>query len=109
MKGEEAEVVRVDGERKQSRDRDADVVQRSNAGAARDAIELPRAERADDREQGRKRRAPREHDEQREGGGDDGEEDAERELGHRRGRGRPRQTSMISASLALIISSIFAM
>jgi len=26
-----------------------------------------------------------------------------RELGHRRGRGRPRQTSMISASLALII------
>ena len=69
MKGEEAEVVRVDGERKQSRDRDADVVQGSNAGAARDAIELPRAERADDREQGRKRRAPREHDEQREGGG----------------------------------------
>ena len=90
-------------ERHQSGHGDADVVERPGARGSCDAIELPRSERAHDGEQGRKWRAPREHDEQREGGGDNREENPKRELGHRRGRGRPRQTSMISASLALII------
>ena len=103
MNGEDTEVVRMDGQREESRQRDAYVVEWPRARAPSDSIELPRAERAHDGEKRRKWSAPREHDPEREGGGDDGEEDAERELGHRRGRGRPRQTSMISASLALII------
>ena len=57
-----------------------DVVERTVARRARDPEELPRAERAHHRQQRRERRAPHEHDPEREGGGDDGEEDAEREL-----------------------------
>ena len=59
---------------------DADVIEWAMPGGSGDPEELPGPERAHHRQQRREWSAPHEHDPEREGGGDDGEEDAEREL-----------------------------
>src|SRR5262245_55060264 len=93
--------MRVDSKRDQAGDGDADLVERLEAGRASDAKELPSADGGGDGDECRERRASEQQDGDRDGSRDHPEENATRELG--------AHTSMISASFALINSSILWM
>ncbi len=73
---------------------DARFIERACAGGAREPEEFPRADGTHDGQQRGKGSAARQHNPERERCGDDRDYDTKREFAH---------TSMISASLALII------
>src|SRR5215510_9018339 len=92
------EKMRMDAEWNETRQRNSEVVERLESRRTRDAEELPRTDGGGDGDECRERGASEQQNGDRDGSRDHPEENATRELG--------AHTSMISASFALINSSI---